>query len=464
MSGPGVLASPDVSRETSAGRRRPRRVAGVAALAGLALLAAACGAPPGPVGWAGAVPVKVDSQRLILVSHKSHLYALRDESSIASWQFPPKDKNSYPVSTETSEKLSATVDALSIDAAAKAEIQKKVKDLTVAGPSGDALKKAITDSGAPDDQKSKAKSLVDAAVKFEKDALGKLKALYGDTGVSADGRTAFVPTFRGMVFALDTGTGNVRWVRNAGASIVGGIAVDGDTIYFGTKANRLFSLDATSGEQRWAFKTKGEVWATPTVDGDTIYVTSLDGLLYALDKTGKQKWVFASASSGIAARPVVAGDAIYVGAFDNKLYSVKKADGTMNWSMKADNWFWAAPVVRDGIVYAASLDGKVYAADASTGAKTWDRPFDTGSAVRAAPVVAGGGLIVAAKSGRVYKLDLLSGQPVDGGAPVELGVKVLANLTSDGDNTVYIVPSSATLYVLDAAGALAAPGSVPLPR
>jgi outer membrane protein assembly factor BamB len=433
------------------------------AVVGLALFAAACGAPPGPVGWAGAVPVKVDAQRLILVSHKSHLYALRDESSNASWQFPPKDKNSYPVSTETSAKLSATVDALSIDAAAKAEIQKNVKDLTVAGPSGDALKKAITDSGASDGQKSTARSLVDAAVKFENGALGNLQALYGDTGVSADGKTAFVPTFRGMVFALDTGTGNVRWVRNAGAGIVGGVVVDGDAIYFGTKANRLFSLDAISGEQRWAFKTKGEVWATPTVEGDTIYATSLDGSLYAIDKAGKQKWVFASASSGIASRPVIAGDAIYVGAFDNKLYSVKKTDGTMNWSIKADNWFWAAPVVRDGIVYAASLDGKVYAVDASTGAKTWE-PFDTGSAVRAAPVVAGGGLIVAAKSGRVYKLDLLSGQPADGGAPVELGVSVLANLTSDGDKTVYVVPSSATLYVLDATGVLGAPGSFPLPQ
>lgn len=445
-------------------RRRPRAVVGVVALAALALLAAACGAPPGPGGWAGAVPVQVDAQRLILVPHKSHLYALRDESSTAAWQFPPKDKNSYPVSTETSDKLTAAVDALSIDATAKSEMQKKVQDLTVSGPSVDALRKAIADSGAPDDQKSKAKSLVDAAVKFEKDALGSLKALYGDTGVSADGKTAFVPTFRGMVFALDTSTGNVRWVRNAGAGIVGGVAVDDDTIYFGTKANRLFSLSAKTGEQQWAFKTKGEVWATPTVDGDAIYVTSLDGSLYALDKTGKQTWVFASASSGIASRPVVAGDAIYVGAFDNKLYSVNKADGTMNWSVKADNWFWAAPTVRDGVVYAASLDGKVYAVDASTGAKTWDRPFDTGSPVRAGPVIAGGGLFVAAKSGRLYKLDLQSGQPVDGGAPVELGVKVLANLSSDGDKTVYVVPSSAALYVLNAAGALVAPGSFPLPQ
>ena len=153
-----------------------------------------------------------------------------------------------------------------------------------------------------------------------------------------------------------------------------------------------------------------------------------------------------------------------MGAFDNKLYSVKTSDGTMNWSIKADNWFWAAPVIKDGIVYAASLDGKVYAVSASDGAKKWDKPFDTSSAVRAAPIVAGGGLVVAAKNGNIYKLDLVTGRSVDDATPVILGSSVLANMATDGDKTVYIVPSGAGVYVLDASGALSAPGSIPLPQ
>jgi outer membrane protein assembly factor BamB len=447
----------DVSRETS--RRRRQATLAVTALGALALLAAACAKPPGPVGWAGPVSITVDSQKLILVNHQSHLYALNEDSSLSKWQFPPKDKNSYPVSTETNAHLIAAVDAFSIDASAKTDLEKKVTDLTVSGPTGGTLKAAIDASGATDQQKSSTKTLVDNALRFENDALNNLKALYGDTGVSADGKTTYVPTFRGMVFALDTSTGYVRWVRDAGAGIVGGVAVDSDHLYFGTKANRLYALDAKTGDKQWEFKTKGEVWATPTIDGDILYVTSLDGSLYAIDKTGKQQWVFNSASSGIASKAVVAGDAVYVGAFDNKLYSVKKSDGTMNWSLKAGNWFWAAPVVQDGIVYAASLDGKVYAVDAQTGAKKWNSPFETNSAVRSGPVIAGGGLFVAAKSGRIYKLDLTTGQPVEGGIDVLLPSSVLANLATDGDKTVYVVPSAAVLYVLNAAGALAAPGS-----
>lgn len=452
----------NVSRETSTCRRLGG--VGVLVLGALALVAAGCGSLPGPVGWAGAVPVNVDSQRFILVNHKSHLYALNDDSSLAKWQFPPKDKNSFPISTDAADHLNAAIDAFSVDDTAKTEIKKRVADLAVSGSTGDALKQAISASGATEQQKSETKTRVDIVLAFEKGALGKLKALYGDTGVSADGKTAYVATFRGLVFALDTANGNVRWVRDAGAGIVGGIAVDGDRLFFGTKANRLYAYAAKTGERQWEFRTNGEVWSTPTVEGDTVYATSLDGSLYALDKSGKQKWLFSSATSGIASRAVVSGDAVYVGAFDNKLYSVKTSDGTMNWSLKAGNWFWAAPVVQGDVVYAASLDGKVYAVDVATGASAWEHPFDTGAAVRSGPVIAGGGLFVAARNGRVYKLDLLSGQPVDGGSPVQLGVTVLADLAVDGDKTVYVVPTSATLYVLDAAGALSAPGSFPLPR
>ena len=399
---------------------------------------------------------------MILVSHKSHLYALKKGSSVGEWQFPPKDKNAYPVSTESAQKINDQIDQFSLDASAKSDLKRKVADLTVAGPTAGVLKDAIDASGATEAEKSSIKKSIDSALTFEKDALNKPRALYGDTGISADGRTAYVPTFRGMLFALDTITGHVLWVRDAGAEMVGGVAVDGDTIYVGTKADRLFAINGKTGERLWEFTTRGEVWATPTVDDGTIYATSLDGALYAIDESGKQKWVFTNVGSGIAARPVVVGDAVYVGAFDNKLYSVKKSDGSLNWSFKASNWFWAAPAVQDGVVYAASLDGKVYAVDASTGEKKW--AFDAGNAVRAAPVIAGDGLVVGAKNGRLYKLDLATGQPVDGSVEVDLGHKILANLTTDGDSTVYVVASTAVLYVLDVSGALTAPGSYPLPQ
>ena len=444
--------------------RSPRRLP-VIALAALALLAAACGAPPSPGGWAPALPVKVGSADLVLVTHKSHVYALPDQSSNATWQFPPKDKTGYPVSESAGAALNAEIARLNLDATATSSLKTKVADLHVSGPSITALKDAISATSASDADRSKLKSAVDSITKFESGALGKIQAIYGDIGLSPDKKTAFVAGFKGVLFALDTTNGRLRWLRDDSPDgIVGGIATDDGTIYYGTKGKHVFALDAATGVQKWQFNTKGEVWATPTLSSDTVYVSSLDGSLYALDKSGGQRWRFSGAGSGVAAKPVVSGDAVYIGAFDSKLYSVKTSDGSLNWSLKGDNWFWATPVVSGGTVYAAALDGKVYAVDVATGAARWDRPFNAGEAVRSGPVIAGGGLIVAARNGRVFKLDLATGKASDASPVVLVNTKILADLTTDATGkTVYIVPDSATLYTLDAEN-LGLPGNVPLPQ
>lgn len=431
----------------------------------LALFAAACGAPPSPAGWAPAVPIKTGNSELVLVTHKSHLYAMPDGSSNATWQFPPTDKNGYPVSEAAQRALNAEIDKLALADADKTSLKTKVADLHIAGPSIQALKDGLDASSAAVADRSRIKNAVDAITKLENGALGKIQAIYGDIGLSTDQKTAFVAGFKGFLFALDVSNGHMRWLRDdTKDGIVGGVAVDDGNLYYGTRGKHVFALDAATGGQKWFADTAGEVWATPALSADTLYVTSLDGSLYALDKTnGREKWRFAAAGSGIAAKPVVSGDAVYVGSFDNKLYSIKTSDGTMNWSVKADNWFWATPVVKDGTIYAASLDGKVYAVDAATGAGRWDKPFDAGSAIRSGPVIAGGGLVVASRNGKVNKLDLATGKAIDASPVVIANTKILADLATNGGNTVYVVPDSATLFTLDASN-LGPPGSVPLPQ
>jgi outer membrane protein assembly factor BamB len=462
--------SAPVSRETS---RRRFALAAVAALALFALFAAACSKPASPSGWASARPLTVAGKNVVLVAHKANLYALPEGSSNELWQFPPKTKDVYPVSEQTRDRLNTLVDALPVADADKTKLKQKVADLTVNGATITGLKDAVDalvqapggDAAAFKKQQDDLKTATDAATSFEKGALDKLQAFYGDFGLSSDGKTVFVVPFRGIIFALDVSTGHTRWVRDSGDQVVGGIAVDGNTLYFGTKGKHVFAVDATTGERNWQFDAKGQVWDTPTIDGDTIYVSSLDGSLYALDKSGKQKWVFRGVSSGIGARPVVAGDFVYIGAFDNKLYAVSTADGTEKWSLKGGNWFWATPVFQDSVLYAANLDGKVYAVDARTGTSKWAHPFTVGSAIRSGPVIAGGGLLVAGRNGHIFKLDLASGTSDDGGTLVLPGVEVLADLvkTATGES-VYVVPSTATLYEIDATGKLGTPGSTPLPQ
>ena len=80
---------------------------------------------------------------------------LRDNSSTTEWQFPPQDKDIYPVSDFNRARIDDMIDALSIEGTAKNELKQRVEDLTVDGPSKDALTNAIDASAATDDEKQR---------------------------------------------------------------------------------------------------------------------------------------------------------------------------------------------------------------------------------------------------------------------------------------------------------------------
>jgi len=425
-----------------------------AAVLALALVAAACTSAPSPQGWAPPQPVTVASQQLVIAAHKGHLFALPPDVTSAKWQFPPQDKNAFPIASVAADALDAQVDKLSISSGDKDSLHTKIGALAVQGPTVSDLKAAVKATSASNDEKSRLTDAIDAATKATKDAINSPQAFYGDIGVSPDSKTLYAAAFRGYVYALDAATGRIIWVNAVGSEMIGGIAVskDGKTVYYGSKGKEIFARDAATGAPVWTFDARGEVWSTPTIAGDTIYATSLDGTLYALDPSGKARWTFRRANAGIAGAATVEGDAVYVGAFDNKLYSVKTSDGTENWSVKADNWFWGAPRVQDGTVYAANLDGRVYAVNVADGKLKWGKPFDTGSPVRSSPAFAGGGLVVANKAGRVYKLDESAGTAI--GNPYVSGSTIYANLTADSSGKVYVSPQAAQLIVLDATNEL----------
>lgn len=447
--------------------RRRGWFAAAAALTALAVVATACSGPPKPRGWAPARPTVVEDQALVLIPRKAKVYAFDDGNVLPRWQFPPRDRNTYPVSEEAAAAMNAIITGSdSLDDAAKERLTDLVGQLTLGGSTNDSLKQGVDASALTEQEKDALKGLVDDARKREADAQKKLRAIYGDIAVTDDGATAVVATYRGMLYALDSSTGNTRWVRDLGAQTVGGVAISGDLLYVGTKDKRLYAYDVQSGERVHEFKAAGEVWSTPLIVEDTLYVTSLDGTVYALSlDLSETRWTFDGAKSGIAGNVAVVDGTAYAGAFDNRLYAVDAATGAMKWSVKGDNWFWATPVVVEDVVYAASLDGKVYAVRASDGTPAWDQPYDTGDTIRSAPVVAGGGLVVASRDARLHKLDLATGQAIDGTPlPIVDAKTVEADLVLDDRERIYVVPRENIFYIYDAAEGLRSLGGTVLPN
>jgi glucose dehydrogenase len=65
------------------------------------------------------------------------------------------------------------------------------------------------------------------------------------------------------------------------------------TVYFRQRDGNLYALDAGSGELRWKFAAGDVVHASPAYADGVVYFGSWDSYFYAVDATnGKEKWRF----------------------------------------------------------------------------------------------------------------------------------------------------------------------------
>src|SRR5262249_38117226 len=113
---------------------------------------------------------------------------------------------------------------------------------------------------------------------------------------------AYVQDMKSNVFALDLGTGRLRWRRLFNASNPGpnGLAVAGGRVY-GNTDSTAFALDAGTGKVLWrrflVTQTARYVETAAQVADGTVYTSTIGlppngkGVLYALDAaTGAIRW------------------------------------------------------------------------------------------------------------------------------------------------------------------------------
>ena len=149
----------------------------------------------------------------------------------------------------------------------------------------------------------------DGAVRWQYKTAG---AVNSSPAVAAD--TVFVTSADGNLYALGASDGKLRWkfasvgerrftapgihgatphtelmpdpfdVFLSSPTVVAGI------VYFGSGDHHVYAVDAGSGALRWKFETGNVVHASPAVANGTVYIGSWDGNFYALDaETGQQK-------------------------------------------------------------------------------------------------------------------------------------------------------------------------------
>lgn len=253
----------------------------------------------------------------------------------------------------------------------------------------------------------------------------------------------YFAAFDGYFYAGDAATGALKWKfktdgeRRFSAKHLHGMqpatetmpdpwdywlsspAITDGVVYFGSGDGNVYALDAGTGALKWKFKTGDVVHASPAVADGMVFIGSWDSWFYALDaKTGAVRWKFktgedadAHNQQGIQSSAMVSDGMVYFGCRDAHLYALDEKTGAKKWAFDAKgSWVLGSPVLSQGKVFFATSDtGLMYAADAKTGAIDYAVGFN-GWPVYSSPAIAGDMLYVGSTEGKLAAVHVPSGR------------------------------------------------------
>lgn len=280
-----------------------------------------------------------------------------------------------------------------------------------------------------------------------------------------DGRL-FVASGFAELKALDPATGKVLWTQRFHAPIAGTPTVEGQVVYVVTRDATGWAIDAGSGKVRWQLdgtpSTAGVTGgAGPALSARFAILPFPSGqVLGALKPGGTQLWSQTVAGErigqgygsirGITGDPVVAGDRIYVGNATGAVMALNGNTGEVIWS--APHGVTSPVAVAGGSVYLVSDLSKLTRLDAETGAVIWEQQLPYYVPVKKAknrrdiypqfgPILAGGKLVVASGDGQVRLFDPASGKEA---GSVALGAGAASDPVVAG-GTLYVVTQDGQL-------------------
>ncbi len=178
---------------------------------------------------------------------------------------------------------------------------------------------------------------------------------------ATDGLSIFFGSDDGFVYALDLGTGSLRWKLNAGGPIFASPVVVGQSMMVGTRGGLFYCLDNANGRVQWKFDAGAPIYATAGANEHTVFVGSSDGSCHALGlATGNRIWKF-SMMSVVNSAPLIAGNVLYWGSMDRTLYALDAHSGRELWKYSALGRIKVSPVLWNNLLFVTSEDKFVVA-------------------------------------------------------------------------------------------------------
>jgi outer membrane protein assembly factor BamB len=228
-------------------------------------------------------------------------------------------------------------------------------------------------------------------------------------------------SFDSRVIAVDLQTREPLWDAPVDLRAVSrtGVTIDGDTAYVGDDEGIVTAIDTATGSVRWTYDAPGPV-STTVAAGEGVVVVSTQPrpaepatvvAVHADD--GSEAWRFQPTTLPfIATVPAIADGVVYLGFSDrtgSRARALSLKDGSELWATPVASQFtpFTAFVPTPDVVYAVDFYGQAHAFDLATGAPRWD--FAVNAVVfRDVPVLSGSSLLVTTLRGSLVAIDTRS--------------------------------------------------------
>src|SRR5712692_5074878 len=278
----------------------------------------------------------------------------------------------------------------------------------------------------------------------------------------------------------DTATGVVRWSLGTfgpypGCAIVWSGANyktwTDSTVFFGNDAGRVFGVLPLQGNVVWVVDTGAAVMGCPAAPKDVIYVANSLGQVYAFAagfQPPKPIWVRdLGLGTSLSSPPTAYGGYIFIGA-NNSIYALRDTDGSIAWvkNLGAQVSLMSAPVITfedvNGVLI-SNHNGRIFKFNVeNNGNEIWHHDIPNTTIAEAIAVGVDFTAYVVGNAGILYAL-----APNDGHEKWRYDTGTGAYLTAPairygaGKDWIYFADLKGTLYAVDQAGTLAWKQSLP---
>jgi outer membrane protein assembly factor BamB len=248
----------------------------------------------------------------------------------------------------------------------------------------------------------------------------RLGPVYRRPGVDGAGRTLFIPSADQHLYALDAGTGLIRWRFAAGAPVLSEplVAPAGrhDYVVF-SAGEQLLCVDAATGRLAWSVPGRGFSAGRAACDGQRVYTATADGHARAHDlHTGREAWSDRMVSGDRHRVALYSGwnDVAVTGAGVVMVATVagsralEAATGTVRWTFPGSTMYPPAVVLGDSTALLTTEQGVISRVRLADGGIVWQASLGVG-VQNAGLVVAGDSAWVVSVHGMLIRVRLADG-------------------------------------------------------